>query len=124
MVDYNKLPILVYDSECTMCNRFRQGIQSMDVNNSINCISLHDEKLYLHYPKLNFDDCSKTVHLITESEILKGPEVIEYLLGIIPAVKKLSWLLESEQGKKAIDFFYSKVNELRDKKIGCSSCKK
>ena len=124
MTDYKKLPILIYDSECTLCNRFRQGVQRLDTHNQINCISLHDEKLYEYSSKLNREECSKTIHLLTHDELLSGSQVIEYLITIIPGVKKLSWLLESEQGKKAIDFFYNKVNELKNKRTGCSNCKK
>lgn len=124
MTDYKKLPILIYDSECTMCNRFRQGVQRLDIHNQINCISLHDEKLYEHFPEITMEQCKETIHLLAPNEILTGSQVIEYLIGIIPGVKKLSWLLETGQGKKTIEFFYRKVNELRNKSSSCSNCKK
>ena len=59
--------------------------------------------------------------------IIKGSEVIKYLVHKIPAVEKFSWLIEKESSQKAMDVFYDKVNEVR-KKIkkskGCTDCGK
>lgn len=61
-----------------------------------------------------------------ERNILKGPEVVDQLIKTLPGVSKLSWLLDSEQGKKVKDYFYQKVEELREltnkKNDECEQC--
>ena len=61
-----------------------------------------------------------------ENQILVGPEVVDYLVSRIPGVSKLAWLLESDQGKKVKDYFYQKVEELRElsqkKDSDCNQC--
>ncbi len=49
-----------------------------------------------------------------EMKILSGQEVVDELLKTLPGVSKFAWLLENEQGKKVKDFFYQKVEELRE----------
>lgn len=123
-MNFEKLPLLIYDSECTMCQRFKHGLERIDVKDIVNYASVHDENIYIAFPELEVDQCQQTVHLITEEKlILKGHEVVEYLIRILPAVKKFSWLLDSDQSKKAIEFFYNKVNEIKHKSKGCSGCK-
>jgi hypothetical protein len=61
-----------------------------------------------------------------ENQILVGPEVVDYLVSRIPGVSKLAWLLENDQGKKVKDYFYQKVEELRElsqkKDSDCNQC--
>lgn len=124
MID-NNLPLLIYDSECTMCQRFQQGLALLDKNKEIHYASVHDESIYQRFTMLNPEQCRQTVHLVvSKKEVLKGHEVVEHLIEIIPGVKKFAWLLDSEQGKKAVEFFYNKVNQIKQKSKGCSHCKK
>ncbi len=93
----------------------------------LNFVSVRDEEVYKSFPMLNRNDCFEKVHLITEDQkILKGPEVVDYLVETLPGVSKLAWLLDNEQGKKVKDFFYQKVEELREltvkKNEGCDQC--
>ena len=121
-----QLPILIYDSECMMCTRFKQALEKLDSQGEINFVSLHEEKLYQNFPELNPDDCHDKVHLIDEKRNLYiGVEIVEVLKEKIPAINKISWLLEQEATKKALNFFYEKVNELRKSKINpCKGCRK
>jgi predicted DCC family thiol-disulfide oxidoreductase YuxK len=118
--------VLIFDSECPLCTRFKQGLELMDLPKKIRFIPLQDPKLFEEFPELNAEDCASQVHLITEErKILKGPEVVEYLLKTLPGVSKLSWLLDTESGKKATQLFYQKVEELRDilkEKEDCNEC--
>ena len=61
-----------------------------------------------------------------EMKILSGQEVVDELLKTLPGVSKLAWLLDNEQGKKVKEFFYNKVEELREiakkKEEGCDQC--
>jgi predicted DCC family thiol-disulfide oxidoreductase YuxK len=118
------LPIILYDPECPLCLRFKQGIQFLDKN--LTFVSAREDQIYLDYPHLDKKTCLEKVHLITtEKLILSGPEVVDYLVKTLPGVSKFAWLLENEQGKKVKDFFYHKVEELRElstKKEECLQC--
>ncbi len=98
----------------------------MDISKSIRFVPLQDESIFIEFPELNPEDCSAQVHLITsERKILKGHDVVEYLIKTLPGISKLSWLLDSESGKKASQFFYQKVEELREimkAKDDCREC--
>ena len=107
------LPVVLYDPECPLCLRFKQGLEFLDKN--LNFISARDEEIYSAFPELSRQECLEKVHLITEDhKILKGPEVVDYLAGRLPGVSKLAWLLETNQGQKIKDYFYQKVEELRE----------
>lgn len=120
-----QLPLVLFDPECPLCLRFKQGLEFMDRN--LNFVSVRDEDIYQNFPALNRQDCFEKVHLITEDQkILKGPEVVDYLIETLPGVSKLAWLLDNEQGKKVKDYFYQKVEELREltvkKNDECDQC--
>jgi len=107
------LPVVLYDPECPLCLRFKQGLEFLDKN--LNFISARNEEIYSAFPELSRQECLEKVHLITEDQkILKGPEVVDYLAGRLPGVSKLAWLLETDQGQKIKDYFYQKVEELRE----------
>jgi predicted DCC family thiol-disulfide oxidoreductase YuxK len=107
------LPLVLYDSECPLCLRFKQGLEFLDKN--LNFVSARDEDIYSVFPDLSRQECLEKVHLITEEQkILKGPEVVDYLANRLPGVSKLAWLLETDKGQKVKDYFYQKVEELRE----------
>lgn len=72
-------------------------------------------RVYAEFPELSRQACLEKVHLITdEMKIVVGPEVVDYLVKRLPGVSKLAWLLDTDQGKKVKDYFYQKVEELRE----------
>lgn len=108
-----------------MCNRFKQILQFMDKDKEINYYSARDEQLYDHFPELQKHECLDTVHCMDEDgKIYKGPDTVIYLTKIIPGIKKHQWLLDTGAGKKAVDLFYSTVNNYRKSKLNsCEKCK-
>lgn len=120
----NHLPLILFDPECPLCLRFKQGLEYLDRN--LNFVSARDEEVYAEFPELDRQICLSKVHLITEDrKIISGPEVVDYLVKTLPGVKKFSWLLDNDQGKRVKDFFYQKVEELRElttKKDDCGEC--
>lgn len=119
------LPLILYDPECPLCVRFKQGLQYLD--GSLNFVSAREEEVYLEFPELSRQACLEKVHMLTKNkEILMGPEVVDHLVKTLPGVSKLSWLLDNEQGQKVKDYFYQKVEELRElttkKDSDCNSC--
>ncbi len=120
----NHLPLILFDPECPLCLRFKQGLEFLDRN--LHFVSARDEEIYAEFPELDRQTCLAKVHLITEKrEILAGPEVVDHLMKTLPGVKKFAWLLDNDQGKKVKEFFYNKVEELREltiKKDDCGEC--
>lgn len=118
-------PVILYDPECPLCVRFKQGLEYL--NKDFCFVSARDEEIYKHFPELSRPECLEVVHLITEEKIiLKGSQVIDHLINNLPGVSKLAWLLDNDQGKKVKDYFYQKVEELRElsqkKKSDCREC--
>jgi predicted DCC family thiol-disulfide oxidoreductase YuxK len=105
-------PLVLYDPECPLCLRFKQGLEYLDKN--LCFISAREDEIYVEFPELSRQACLEKIHLMTEEKkILVGPEVVDYLVQRLPGVSKLAWLLENDQGKKIKDYFYQKVEELR-----------
>lgn len=124
MANYH-LPLVLFDPECPLCLRFKQGLGFLDKN--LTFVSAREDDVYAAFPELNRQDCLETVHMITtDKKILKGPEVVDHLVETLPGVSKLAWLLDNEQGKKVKNFFYEKVEELRElsnkKDAECNQC--
>lgn len=120
-----QLPLVLFDPECPLCLRFKQGLGFLDKN--LTFVSARDEEVYSVFPELNRQECLEAVHMITaDKRILKGPEVVDYLVETLPGVSKLAWLLDNEQGKKVKNYFYEKVEELREltnkKQSECEQC--
>jgi predicted DCC family thiol-disulfide oxidoreductase YuxK len=109
----DQLPLILYDPECPLCLRFKQGLSLLDKN--LRFRSAREPEVYEDFPELNRQECLKQVHLITsQKEILAGPAVVEYLLQTLPGVSKFAWLLDNESGTRVKDYFYQKVEELRE----------
>jgi len=124
-----KLPLLVYDADCPMCVRFKQGLERFDVNNRVSYVPLTDEEVFKLYPQLNRESCRAVVHYVREDgSVVVGGEVITEPLKHFPGAQKLAWLLESEMGRKTAEFFYQKVEAVRQKilsdEAACGTCKK
>lgn len=120
-----QLPLVLFDPECPLCLRFKQGLGFLDKN--LTFVSAREDEVYVAFPELNRQECLEAVHMITsEKKILKGPEVVDYLVETLPGVSKLAWLLDNEQGKKVKNYFYEKVEELREltnkKQSECEQC--
>jgi predicted DCC family thiol-disulfide oxidoreductase YuxK len=119
-----QLPLVIYDPNCPLCLRFKQGLEYL--NNQINFASVRDDELYQAFPALDRELCLQKIHLISsEQQLLVGPAVVDYLLSSTPAVAKLAWLLDNEQGRKVKDYFYQKVEELRElttRQDDCREC--
>lgn len=108
-----QLPLILFDPECPLCTRFKQGLEYLD--KTLHFESARNDEVYVQFPELSRQNCLEKVHMITkEMKILSGQEVVDELLKTLPGVSKFAWLLENEQGKKVKDFFYQKVEELRE----------
>jgi len=118
-------PILLFDSECPLCERFANSIARMESTEHIKLEPLSNSNLYQDFPILNYEQCKKEVHLLlSKDEVLKGAKVIEYLITLNPKVKKISWLIQSNAGQKALDIFYKSSNLYRESLLNrCPKCK-
>lgn len=124
MSDFSKFPIILYDDECTLCKRFKLALVKLDTKKELNFIDLHRDEVYKTFPFLSKNECENAIHLIDEKhQVYRAGEVIQFLVSYFPGVKKLSWLLDNDSAKKALDIFYYKVAEIREKS-NCTSCSK
>ena len=115
--------ILIYDSECTLCTRFKKSLEILDFKKKMRFVAVNDLSIYLEYPELNKDECEEVVHFIDDGRIYKGSDAITKLLEHYPGVSKFSWLLNSDSGKKTMNAFYQRLNFMRTSgKAGCSKC--
>lgn len=119
------LPLILFDPECPLCLRFKQGLEYLD--KSLNFVSAREEAVYQEFPELSRQECLEQVHMLTaEGKVLKGPAVVDQLVKTMPGVSKFAWLLEGQQGQRVKDFFYQKVEELRElshkKRADCHQC--
>jgi len=119
------LPILVYDSECTMCLRFKQGIDRLEGNEKINKISIHDQEIYQAFPDLDPEKCKIAIHFIDQDRnIYMAGEAVTKLAHYLPGVAKFAWLAETGVGKKAVDYFYDMARKYRESLLNrCPKCK-
>lgn len=118
------VPFVLFDDQCILCVRFKQAFEKASGKTELNFVALSDAEIFDHYPMLNPNACQKEIHLVKENlDVLKGGEVVEYLLVHMPWCKPFVWLIESEKGKKAINYFYDKSDQLRNRlKKDCGSC--
>lgn len=121
-----ELPILLFDSECPLCVRFKDSLMRIEDAKKITAISINDDSIYDHYPMLNKEECERVVHYITKDEkVLKGEEVISHLAKLFPLVNKFSWLIESDMGQKVTKYFHNRTSAYRKYvKRKCPSCSK
>lgn len=115
---------LIYDSECALCTRFKDGLSYLAPDSDLTYLSLHSEQTYEQFPQLDPSQCKDNIHLInTAGEVWVGADVIVELSHHIPKISKLAWLLESQAGRKAANIFYDKVNQLKKSRLNrCKSC--
>ena len=121
-----KLPILIYDGECSLCCRFKDSLKNLHGTEGILAVSIYDEKIYEAFPDLDKEACEQVVHYITKDNvILSGAEAIEHLIKLFPLVNKFSWLIETDMGKKAVNYFHNMTNKYRQVlKRKCATCTK
>ncbi len=119
-------PIVIFDSECPLCVRFKQSLLFLDKGREFDFVSLQEEYLFQKYPILNKSECEKEIHVLkSENEVIRGGEALSFIISKYDGVKKFSWLIETESGQKAINTFYDRVNHMRKKfKKNCPGCNK
>lgn len=121
-----KLPILLYDGDCPLCVRFKQGLERLDVENRVTYWPIQNAEVFQRFSQLDRGACQQKVHYLREDgTVLSGGAVVTELLHHFPGISKLGWLLDSEIGRKTVDYFYDQVEQLRSRmkeKENCGTC--
>lgn len=120
-----KPPLLLFDGDCPLCVRFKQGLERLDIEKRVTYHPIQDENVFTLFPQLDPEKCRLKVHYLREDGVvLTGSEVVTELLHHFPGVSKLGWLLDSDVGRKTVDFFYNQVELMRQrlKDKDCVSC--
>ena len=115
--------ILIFDDNCPLCVRFKQSFERV-YQDEIHFRPLSDQSIFEDYPQLNKEECSKDLHLIDhEGKVWVGADALSKVIERFPYADKFKWLYQSDNGKKAVDYFYSKTHELREKlRANCPGC--
>lgn len=120
-------PILLFDSECPLCVRFKEALlKTTGEQFAITCLDLHDQSIYESNSSLSYGHCKETLHLLVSPELtLTGDDVVKYLIHNFPQTKKFSWLIESSAGERAVGLFYKTLNKARKRTTSnCRGCGK
>lgn len=120
------LPLILFDSECPLCCRFKQALERLPGTERYNFVSIHEEKIYSIYTFLSKESCNKDLHVIDgQDKIYVGSEAIRHLVSQFPGTSKFTWLIESNMGKKTVDYFYKMADRYRESLLNwCSDCKR
>lgn len=120
------LPVILYDSQCNLCLRFKQSLERLPGTKEVTMVSIHEKEIYLIYPELSLEQTSKEIHFIDENRMIhKGAEAISLIVQRFPMAKKFAWLIESNMGKKALQFFHDKADQFREILLKqCKNCNK
>ena len=118
------LPCMLYDDLCPLCVRFKQTLEKIPGTKEISMVPLSNIEIFEIYPQLNKKNCKKELHILDcNQKVHKGSSAIEFLVNKFPMVSKFAWLIESEVGKKALNYFYQTANNYREKlKKRCEEC--
>jgi predicted DCC family thiol-disulfide oxidoreductase YuxK len=123
-VQKNKYTIL-YDADCPLCLRFKQGLSHL-LPSEFEFRSIQDETTLKDFPQFTQEQLLQTVHMISsQGEVYTGAQLIEVIAQHTPIVSKFAWLLETGMGHKATEFFYDKMNQMKQQLTEkCGSCNK
>lgn len=123
-----KTPLLLFDKDCQLCLRFKIALEKLDIENRINFVPVGTDQVYHDFPDIDREQSKEVLHFIDEKGVVhRGGEIAPALANQFPAINKISWLLETDVGKKISNFFYDKVNELRKSSLlerHCPDCHK
>ncbi len=109
-------PLIIYDSKCTLCNRFKQTFEKLKGSEKFSFVSIHDEEIYQQFTSLDKEKCFEEIHIIeSDGLIYRGAEAIKHLISIMPATSGFAWLIEKDMSKKSIDLFYKVASKYRKK---------
>jgi predicted DCC family thiol-disulfide oxidoreductase YuxK len=110
---------LLYDGECEMCIRFSGLVRKFDDRQMIEVIP------YQRYSEeggeIPLQELEKEVHLISETEVLKGSDAVCRLIELLPPLKPFRWMIENRAGKGLARIFYRMANGYRKR---CKTCRK
>lgn len=122
-MDKVKTPFLLYDANCALCTRFKQAIERLDFEHRIQYIPVGTAQVYQDFPEIDLEQSKQVLHYVnSEGAIYRGGEIAPELAKQFPAVNKLAWLLETDVGKKASNYFYDKIKELRNNSLITRAC--
>ena len=98
---------------------------AIDFDRQIIFRSIQDDQIYIDFPKLNYWDCRKTIHIIDQKGQIKSSEdAIITIFDALKGISKTNKLYSSPVGKIAVKLSYKYLNEYRLKKVDeCEECR-
>jgi predicted DCC family thiol-disulfide oxidoreductase YuxK len=81
---------IIYDGNCTFCQRQVARLRALDRRKRLSYISLHDPQVAARWPELTHEDLMRQMYVISHrGEIFGGPDAVRYLSRRLPS---LWWL--------------------------------
>ena len=77
---------VLYDSKCKICNGGANKIKWYDWTKKLTLISLHDEKVAIHWPELQKDDLMRAVTIISGGIVYQGAKAYRHLSLKMPSL--------------------------------------
>ena len=102
-----------YDDQCELCQRFKTSVEYICPKKFF-FHPLHSAQTQEEFPGIDQDDLKEKLHVLSQEGVwLQEGEAVHYLATHCPSVEKFRWLLESDAGKKASQYFYKMTDQLR-----------
>ena len=101
----NRRWLLVYDSSCSLCVKFKNLAKSLDRRKRIEEASLSDSRIQDWAPGFDPQKIAKNFHLILpDGRVATGEMALPELLGLLPAGRPLAWVLRNLPGSRRLMF--------------------
>ncbi len=86
---------LLYDDLCSFCRRFLDWVARRDKEGLIEPVGFRDPRLPQITPSLTGEKLFGSMHLVfPDGKILSGHRAMPKLLGLLPGLAWLAWLLK------------------------------
>ena len=102
---------LLYDENCSLCVRFMQEVKRRDRRGRIVPVGFQDPRIPTLVPSMTREKLENSFHLVLPDGTVKsGPQAMPSLLGLLPGLRLVGWLLGVLPGSKGIsELVYARI---------------
>ena len=106
---------LVYDSDCTLCENFKNTVKGFDLYNRIHPVPFEDPLSKQLLPQMDYETFMGSIHLVSpDGEVKNADKAVTQILRLLPLLSPLGWFLDLLPGKNRINpFLYQLLSSQR-----------
>jgi predicted DCC family thiol-disulfide oxidoreductase YuxK len=114
-------PIVFFDPDCSLCLRIKKSIEYLDRKKMIHFMPLTSPAVFEHLPPATeIEVLRETIHMLNPTGVLvTGHQVIDELMPLIPGVRRLAWMLESDSMQRMKKSFHRALEKHRKESSCC-----